>query len=846
MRAAKKDTSYRQLTTSKPVATPGIPEPWYNHLNETGPRAGFVPLIDDDPPFYLRESPLVSGSPNALETEPTSSRPGQSSQIPPLSHSLLSRLELNENDLDTFREVIDDLTVQNKTLKRRLKKFEKIRSKGLRHDGLFELRIHNLSLEKKQELEMVLQRFASTVGPSQARSISNQIGSEKSRRTHLPAVRSRPTPSSSRYTKGLDPAYASVSATGATSRPKLDQSRVPKSQSHNDLRAPAGHAPSNATNSGFPDTDSRGPSIVSDRTKQKLVVKRLEELFLTHNDDRRAPKGGDVHLYSANLGSSCDDMTQGRFQKDRSNDTATNILLDNSRNAHELLQKDNLQHSGTMNLPQLPKLPRIQSFQADRSHPDTLRYLRDLGLASPVAGSELVADDEWVYLNLLINLAQLHTLSVTLESVRQAIQNTSTRLALSEDGRKVRWQGDLQPSAVSPEYVHNIALTNQKSVLASFECPSSPMPPEQTSWNTLTIQEQNSSRLLKDPQASGGQSPERADRLQALPTRQTPATRLAYKPMFSHKHRRLRKSDQASSSSSNGSRSCSSKHGKAATSSDVLQETTYPSSGPLVFFDRDPFFLDLSTDDPNRNRIDHSSYPNVDSEPLGQGRRSFKPPHVIERRQTLSSFSKLDNSGSRQKIESAWQQHPLLRDYGANPTPTPTNSNPNEANRIPFEASGIGGIQLDDNFAIDVTTSQQPVPHPPPPSNHRLHNLNPSAATPTKQPTHQRFFQHQPISTDTTFLPPSPLPPPSYVYPALSSSSEESDDEYISSDDLGSESDYELRKVSLSPQVRTWVEEQSMSPGARLGGGEEEGLSQGGGSSRDGGSGMEDDDEVDD
>ena len=74
---------------------------------------------------------------------------------------------------------------------------------------------------------------------------------------------------------------------------------------------------------------------------------------------------------------------------------------------------------------------------------DNLRYMRHLGF-SPTDLDSGDAPEEghgWIYLNLLMNMAQLHTVNVTPEIVRKAISNLSTKLELSRDGRKVRWKG---------------------------------------------------------------------------------------------------------------------------------------------------------------------------------------------------------------------------------------------------------------------------------------------------------------------------------------------------------------------------------------------------------------------
>ena len=78
---------------------------------------------------------------------------------------------------------------------------------------------------------------------------------------------------------------------------------------------------------------------------------------------------------------------------------------------------------------------------------DNMDYIRHLGLDAPsLTDQKEQFTDEWLYLNLLFNMAQLHTLNVTPAFVRGAIAEISTCLELSEDGHRLRWKGDQRDS----------------------------------------------------------------------------------------------------------------------------------------------------------------------------------------------------------------------------------------------------------------------------------------------------------------------------------------------------------------------------------------------------------------
>jgi hypothetical protein len=48
--------------------------------------------------------------------------------------------------------------------------------------------------------------------------------------------------------------------------------------------------------------------------------------------------------------------------------------------------------------------------------------------------------DGWIYLNLFVSMAQLHTISLTPGFIRKSIRTLSAKFELSEDGNKVRWK----------------------------------------------------------------------------------------------------------------------------------------------------------------------------------------------------------------------------------------------------------------------------------------------------------------------------------------------------------------------------------------------------------------------
>lgn len=617
--------------------------------------------------------------------------------------------------------------MHNKRLKKRLKKYERIGTKDLSYDGLFEVRVQNLPHDKKRELEAILQRFASTIRPRPTERASNLASSARTQGTRSRVAGNDHSPCSPPYTNGLDSAYASVSATGATFNPTSGRSGNSISRSRSYISFSAKQELHTSTHTRSHGIESPRLPETSDRHKQRLVVERVEELFLTDNVDIKSIIESNLHALSPQ-------------SKDPSKEA------DQIPNSHS-----------TKN-------------QA-RSPPDDSRFQRYPGVTSPAVGSGAEFQHGWVYLNLLINLAQLHTLNVTPEFVRSGIQTISTKLVLSEDGSAVRWQRDLEHSVASSTDSDNLADTRYALTAATLARPESEIrPPEY--------------------QASNDKPRERVGHLQTFGAGQEAAKRLQYKPLFARHRQRPRGFSCGSSAPSQGSRSSFSD--TRETSTPDFRGSTNAPNGPLVFFDGDAFFVDLSSDPTDAGNIGgagHSSYASHYVEPLGQRNCPAKVSWEFERKQDIPSL------GPKRSEE--WDRSPPLLVYDDNPISAQDENHTVGGERFQFQASGMGGIQLSDNLAIELQTSQQPVSHP---------------SRPSSPPTNI-------ISTTTTHLPPSPLPPPSYVYPALpSSESSGSEDEYSSLDDLESEPDYELRKVSLSPQVRAWVQEQSMSPHGPQGG----------------------------
>ncbi|KAL8844404.1 MAG: hypothetical protein Q9176_001314 [Flavoplaca citrina] len=774
------------------MIAPGIPEQWYDRLNQTGPQSSLLPFSDDEPPFHLEKPSSDEGSAQAFLEGPISSRFGGNSQPQPLSHSLLSRLELGENDPNTFRDIIDDLTVQNKRLKRQLKRYEQTQSISKAQNALFEVRIYNLPPEKKRELEVILQNFTATVQVSQNGSGTILATSREESGHQIPRNNSKSSSPSPPSVQALDSAYASMSATGVT----IPAMPSPYTRQGKGLHKYSHNASSHGASSTRQLLDS---GIIQDREKQELIVQKLEQLYQTDPGISGTSKGekSPNKVPSVTLNGASLDGAPPRLNQENE---STRLGMD----GHLGSAPPQRPHKDDSVLPQTPVLKRGTSRRKcdEESHQkrstDQVRHPGHLGVASPTAESDPQSDQEWVYLNLLVNMAQLHTLNVTPESVRKALDDCSTKLVLSDDGRKVKWRGETQDTTASPKR----ALKSERTPLASSKASSSVVKLRRDGRGSLITSNDGVQEYKINHQPTA-----RSVRHLGSMQNEVPVSKLHYKPMFTSRRRRSTPSHSAKDDQSVDSDKLSS-----STSPCQARRTLDKHNGPMIFLERDPFFLDLTADHPDCDRLDHPSYGRLVEEPIGGHNGLTAMADEFEGR---LSHARPTASGTTLPESIPFRSLKIYDD-----DPTPPSADATGAGFAELQASGMGGIQLDDNFAIEVKTGQ----HPPstqlrPPKGESRAVQTRSKLSHQVTPTHRpvpAFHDHRHISSKITHLPPSPLPPPSYVYPAASSSSSasdsENDDEIL--DDVESISELQFRPLSLSPQMRMFLEtaEEALAP----------------------------------
>jgi hypothetical protein len=609
---------------------------------------------------------------------------------------------------EDFRGVIDDLTIENKKLKRRLKKYEKLHDAHLKNDKLFEIRVHGLEADKKRELEELLRTFAGNLAPQQPTPGFPSNGYEGL----LPGLKSHRTASSQTSVHHTDSAYASMSASGqGSSVPSGGDSKhrhivqAAKSRQQN-IHSFLHHIPEGLQ-------PNHSPEAMTERAKKKLVVRRLEQIFagtdalagphyqaLQQQDvsqmaaraDRKASEaqGHQVDMEGLRESAIMDQETEDPLDigaKRRSAAKGHNAL--NHQEAENVAEYDFADQSPDAKTDE-QRPTRPLDLDPDRAQipADNVRYIRHLGFSPQDPEYQRTPEDGhgWVYLNLLVNMAQLHTIHVTPDFVRKAVTDCSDHFEVSEDGRKVRWRGGSRVTKTS-----------------SYGGDSSR---ERTDDDCQSPRKKLKTANGRGAQCSraGGMSQQGTGTSVRKP--QQELGRLMYTPLFSH---RSASSDSEASSSEDEEDDDSplqqqlGAESSAMTSSGVRtviapKKKKSHDNGPIIFYNNARFCTDLSGDSTLRGSSGAPTYKISTLAPVGRAPVNEGPGHIFEKRGPLEEASLL----------------PEPMDLADNPIPDsqelafPPQSPPKPGDRmqtlphVNLEVTGMGGVYPADNFAINV------------------------------------------------------------------------------------------------------------------------------------------------
>ncbi|KAE9970451.1 hypothetical protein EG328_006278 [Venturia inaequalis] len=774
-------------------------EKWFEKSNnDVKTRA--VGLDDNDPPFFLRNSSSSEASPDMAND--ARSQPQNASMSLPFRAPSLFPPHSQEDSSDEFRSVIDDLTIENKKLRKKLRRYEKLHDSHLQADKLFEIRIHSLPADKRRELEETLQKFAANLEAPQ--------DSKQSGKTTQRFAAKLQTASSLANT---DSGYASMSGQNQSLQSGQNQS-LQSGQGNNARTMPQpGMSQEQQQNIQtylheipvglFP----QHRAAMTEKARRKLVVRRMEQLFAGKGAANSGHQQPIQQQEVSNSAAHADRIDQGREGREHD--------LEGSREARivPISKHHGESKSNTTRIDQY-----VESVDVHRSRPrgddesddspdqrptrpldldphraqvpsDNIRYMRHLGFSPPEAGANAnLADDHgWVYLNVLTNMAQLHTINVTVDFVKRSIAEYSDKLELSPDGRKVRWKGG-----------------------ASLTRTSSDGSPDDAARGLM---------------ANTGKSRDASDMLPGTvpksAMRQT-VNKLAYKPLFFRQEEPSDSEEESATWTSpariNGGSGGMGTEGQLQTS----PRRRRGDDGPIIFYNKAKFFTDLSGDN-------HGS--KIDLGNVRHYRTNGLRPVGLSRNASLDGDDFIDNRGPLSKegeimtdIIDIDQSSTSDLVTGLSRPASSRNSSTEDIPRSPinFEVSGLGGVHPSDNFSINVRSRQRRAAKASLPTiceakiKYYTSRIQTILANTHLDPSQSKKVQQHAIvdeiiKSERKDLPASRLPDPSFYH--FDGNGEDSEDSMRDSDSESGDSsasttapDLAHRAVPISaPQLMNWT-----------------------------------------
>jgi Frequency clock protein len=795
-----------RIPTEPSLSTVG--RPISRALDVTGTNA-----MLDDPPYYVNRKRCYGPSSDYAKNMAPGECAVAGDNPTEGGTSGLSVQYTSRDGSEEFRSVIDDLTIENKELRRRLRRLETLHCSHLEEDKLFEVKMHGLPLNKKRELEGILRGFAIDLKQSPDQPNCPPTSRESPAKAHS----GDPSPASDARLQ--DSGYASLSASSRN----LAATHLPRSHSKHSALARTKEQKGLAhAGSVRGRVHVRHTPLVLERAKMKPVVRRLEQLFTgrkaTGEQSLRQQMAAQSVVRS---GKELETLGEGvREACICLADTGTSI--DPTAKSRDSSPPPPFRagqpSSASAAQEQRPTHPLDLDLNRAQCPAENIDYIRHLGACSPKqnAGAIPQQDEGWVYLNVLTNMAQLHTINVTPEFVRKAITNLSDKLELSDDGRKIRWKGGNEGTN----------LTSDSGGISSEGRGTPDSPDEESSISGDGAKRQKLGNGLFEQRASGDSAlrPEHVPAL-ALKKRRKPHADLEhgtdtlrcpfeddtfnYKPLFFHSGTYGKEGSYPGIGSSNPP--CS-PHAVYISTQNTQRDDRIQSlkrrreDGPIIFFNSADFCTDLSGDGTDFS----SSY----SSPLSAGRDACtqhdrailgcpRPPAVRTASGSTDFIHPLTDTqpaGSEEALSDAGSDTALADNITAlsnfRLSPQRTARDEQNVSLVELEASGVGGIQPSDNFAINVsfTVTGNTLPCSETlsstPSSRVQKIVDRILETPatglrvcdSRGPPETPREEYDPpvkcnvISATQVDLPPFQLPPPTYFFHPSSSSEDYSSD----------------------------------------------------------------------
>lgn len=670
--------------------------------------------------------------------------------------------------------------------------------------------MHGLQPDKKRELEHLLKTFTLGLTPSTPSqpSSSHAVDANGSFPNELSSKLQLPPGTVS----ALDSGYASNTASGVNllSNSGIPRASEPLSQSHRD---------SNIKNYLHDIPNSLLPQeihAIDENVKMVLVVQRLEQLFLGKSavpGEHSLPLQQQKISRSAARADRREDVKYNRITRDEGQREAqmlsqdTKLVLDalQPEHVHEssgLTAKSQQEsgsasdgvasgsgHSSRSSPGQRPTRPLDLDIERAQVVEDNISYIRHLGFPLPLHDQSSKSKEQpWIYLNLLVSMAQLHVLNVTPAFIRKAVRKLSTRFEISKDEQKIRWKGD---------YGDFPGGDPQQSTSVAMQRPSEDAGDETGGTSrrsgTSTLNEQGSSSAWEErPSQSGNPKSLHSSSSSHLKTgvssHPSKSSAFEYKPIVYRGKRVHAKSSYLDSTTSQGSIEPRSSRSGRVSSLSGRKSKDDSHEGVVTFFNNAYYCEDLSGDGNSTNRniqicwspinaLGMSTMPTLSNDNL----RDFKTcyfkagDHLEGRSEDVVEKDCPEITLSIDVIDCAGED---------------------ETRPMDLPASGIGGVKPEENFALDVKVARTRKQVASQSKQTCLRGLPATIGS-------SSYFDYRIAGCEKLELQPSRLPPPSYVF-FTSSSTSSAGEEHDSSGSSDSSSELE-ESPALAGYMWQWT-----------------------------------------
>ncbi|RVD80905.1 uncharacterized protein DFL_008789 [Arthrobotrys flagrans] len=695
-------------------------EDWFKNLNTNVGDFNKPTIADGDSPYYL---PSERQRKQRHQLNPNSraaaagggillrNRSTNLSRLPPFPNPSYPPMPPTQDSEDVYRSVIDDLTIKNKKLKKKLRKMERLHCNELNEEKLFEVRCYGLPPSRKQELQELLQNFAAGMDGN-----GKVYETKRSDAISNANAATSTNPSSSPLLQNTDSAYATETRMTSSDGVLGDATKG------NTLNVDQAKArPKNAPGlSLHPET--RSIQFTSEGARMNMVVKRLEQLF-TGSDALQSELEKSqfqqqlaVTAATEKHDTAVDEVPAESGDEDDRREAA---MMSHQQDDDLTKEKNRDQKSMFDTYHQRPTRPMDLDPNRAQVAADNLEYLEHLSFSSshknhrPASAGDTTG---WVYLNLINNMAQIHTLHVSLPFIKKSIRAMSDKLELSPDGNKIRWRGGLAGTKLSSEGDSSSGMGDSSSGELSpgegssgLKSKTPPSSEDKSGINAVSAKDVKS-RLSQISSPAPTPSAYNIDAFRYRP--------LMFHTLSTQKSNSTDHSEQDGSESSSEADTNNSGGPAPILESGICDIVKFaPIDGAIIYFGGAPFCTDLSAQVVFRGgghafvrSGDGKNYDRFVEEPVGSPAPTPSGDDDDTESQDRRPLSKFDWSAQDVEMSLTEDSEESLPGLTSIISPTTADRLPTPIpSPRPFEISGIGGVRSEDNFVTYVKTIQKPV-----------------------------------------------------------------------------------------------------------------------------------------